>query len=219
MYAGQPGHSLRAAGEEAGGLRCCDTAGNRDPHAKPSVGAGRDLPPGSQASSDCASESSRLKDRPPDRRTKPTPSVPRASIVLTPREVPEHGSKIAEPAHLGGYQPRDETGCDCPATSTARLPPAVYSGHTPPLRRFKHLADLTQAPATTPAAVAVPGLAAVVHQSVTSLEGVTPRLHVVCPPSRVGIVSAGVAGDFSLRNKKLGLPLDVECSRFGTVSD
>ncbi len=46
-----------------------------------------------------------------------------------------------------------------------------------------------RAPGTTPAAAELPGLATVVHQSVTSLGRVTGRVYVVCPRSRNGIVS------------------------------
>jgi hypothetical protein len=57
-----------------------------------------------------------------------------------------------------------------------------YSGHTPPLRRFAvdycyfHPADHCRAPATTPAATAVPVLALVSSHEVTSLVGVTRRV-------------------------------------------
>ena len=74
-------------------------------------------------------------------------------------------------------------GRDCLAARTARfrprLPPqaspAVYSGPTPGLQRFKHVGDKTHAPATRPAAGALPALAISFVFWVTWLSGVTPR--------------------------------------------
>ena len=58
-----------------------------------------------------------------------------------------------------------------------------------------------------PAATVVPGLAVMVHPTVTSLVGVTPRF-----PRRMSVLPKRhsfpdeFGRDFSLRNKKLGLP-------------
>ena len=52
--------------------------------------------------------------------------------------------------------------------------PAVYLDHTPPLRRFEHLAYLGQAPGTNPAAIEVPALALSVTMRVTSLSRCYP---------------------------------------------
>jgi hypothetical protein len=73
-------------------------------------------------------------------------------------------------------------GRDCLAARTARfrpwLPPqaspAVYLGPTPRLQHFKHVADQTHAPATKPAAGALPALAISFVFWVTWLSGVTP---------------------------------------------
>jgi hypothetical protein len=73
-------------------------------------------------------------------------------------------------------------GRDCLAARTARfrpwLPPqaspAVYLGPTPRLQHFKHVGDQTHAPATKPAAGALPALAISFVFWVTWLSGVTP---------------------------------------------
>jgi len=107
-----------------------------------------------------------------------------------------------------------------------------YLGHTPTLQRLNHAADRLRtcrthrAPGTTPAAAELPGLAAVVHQSVTLLGRVTGRVYVVCPRSRGGIVSVSAAPSARRRSRfqraetrSSRLPLNVDSSRFGTVSD
>ena len=74
-------------------------------------------------------------------------------------------------------------GRDCLAARTARfrrwLPPqaspALYLGPTPRLQHFKHVGDQTHAPATRPAAGALPALAISFVFWVTWLSGVTPR--------------------------------------------
>lgn len=53
--------------------------------------------------------------------------------------------------------------------------PAVYLGPTPRLQHFKHVGDHTHAPATKPAAGALPALAISFVFWVTWLSGVTPR--------------------------------------------
>ncbi len=73
-------------------------------------------------------------------------------------------------------------GRDCLAARTARfrpwLPPkaspAVYSDPTPRLQHFEHVGDQTHAPATKPAAGALPALAISFVLWVTWLSGVTP---------------------------------------------
>ena len=59
---------------------------------------------------------------------------------------------------------------------------AVYSEHTPPLRRLKHLTDIGQAPGTTPAAIVVPALGMSVIVRVSWLRGCwSPGHPAVCP--------------------------------------
>jgi len=101
-----------------------------------------------------------------------------------------------------------------------------YSGHTPPLRRFAvdycyfHPADHCRAPATTPAATAVPVLALVFLSLLTSLADVIRRtLSSYVPGSRPGIVSRD-RYDHAFQpaeHRSSGLPADERRSLFGTV--
>jgi hypothetical protein len=118
-----------------------------------------------------------------------------------------HADGFKRPSALSSSLPsglpaQRQTGRDCPATTPPRSRRLLLRPHSP-TTAFQAPGRPSQAPATTPAAVAVPGLAVTVHQSVTSLEGVTPRVHVVCPPSRNGIVSTTKTVVISAgRNKK-----------------
>ena len=71
------------------------------------------------------------------------------------------------------------------ATALPRRPPHRFGGLL--LAALSHATGFQapgrprQAPVTTPAPAALPGLVMVVHRSFTSLGGVTPRVFVVCP--------------------------------------
>lgn len=92
-----------------------------------------------------------------------------------------HARRLFRRRDCRGYQPRRER--TATALQPFRRPPGrSYSRHTPGLERLNHSADRSRAPVTTPAAPVLPGLAVIFIQPVTSLEGVIPRIQVVCAP-------------------------------------
>jgi hypothetical protein len=90
---------------------------------------------------------------------------------------------------------------------------------------LKHLDDLFQAPATTPAATVIPVLSLTFTQPFTSLSGITHGPVAVCPrlPARHSFRQEScesiIPNDFGGQNTEAPpLPISSRFSRFGTVS-
>ena len=98
-----------------------------------------------------------------------------------------------------------------------------YSGHTPPLRRFNHLSDQTQAPGTNPAAAEVPALVMLFAPRFTLLSSVTWRNRCrMCDSSESPQFPSGMICHSrrfqGTERRSVPLPISTGLSRFGIVS-
>ena len=131
------------------------------------------------------------------------------------------------PALEGGHRSRNHPDArtasplPCSAPTGRQLQAGSYSGHTPPLRGFKHPDDLVPGTGNRSGPRSGSQVSDGRPPPVTSLEGVTPRV-----PRRMSRLPPGhsfrrphdgpaISG---ARRQKLPLTLGADCSRFGTVS-